>query len=362
MTALRLHQQGDHPPKRLTPMQEAHEQVKGVYDDLAREPEDFLRWPWADLDAMTGGLADGTVWFVCAFSGAGKTTFVTSAVNAWLDQGRRVYVLPLETQPKDFRLTLACQRIGLHPGDVTSGALARRLKSADPAERLAAESAREEIAEVVADMASGTIGPRLRIPKGVDFIDTRKLEWAVVEAAGMGADVLIADHIDHIGDGGTGGSLYEESVRVNKKALALAQKHNVALLLTSQCNNEIAGGHDRLARYQPPRETHVLMGGHKRQVATGMIGLFRRIRPRASHETEEDYKALLERVRKGQAQAVEVLDPTVMGVVQMKDRNYGRDGRWCFLSYEHGRVGDLTPEQRRELDAATHGIRTNRGL
>ena len=53
------------------------------------------------------------------------------------------------------------------------------------------------------------------------------------------------------------------------------------MLFTSQMNNEmLKGGKDRLAQFAPPMPHHVYMGGDKRKIATGMIGLHRRLRDR----------------------------------------------------------------------------------
>ena len=84
----------------------------------------FLRWPFPELDAMTGPMAPGNVWFVCAASGGGKTTFVASVIDLWRLAGKRIYVMPLETRPHEFRTYLACMAQGIHPGDVLSGEFA----------------------------------------------------------------------------------------------------------------------------------------------------------------------------------------------------------------------------------------------
>ena len=81
------------------PEVEASDQIVDALIDLDRDPSCYLHWPWPTLDRLVGGMAPDEVYFVCAFSSGGKTTFLASAVNRWLDLGRRVYVLPLETQP-----------------------------------------------------------------------------------------------------------------------------------------------------------------------------------------------------------------------------------------------------------------------
>jgi hypothetical protein len=102
---------------------EQTEQASEAMVDLDRHPDTFVRWPYEDLDALTGPMAPGDVWFVCARSGGGKTTFVSSTILRWLADGKRLYVLPLETRPKSFRTYLACMAAGVQPGDALSGAL-----------------------------------------------------------------------------------------------------------------------------------------------------------------------------------------------------------------------------------------------
>lgn len=312
---------------RQHPEVEISDQIIGAVSDLERHPATYLRWPWSALDYMTGGMAPGEVFYVCAFSGVGKTTFVSSATNKWLDEGRKVYVLPLETKPKRFRTYLACQRLGIKPGDATSGALRERN---DP-----------QLPALVAEIRSHIDKPmrdRLRV-KGVPEITLGLFEEACGDAADFGANVVIVDHIDHIA-AGDGSNLYAESLRVNRRAAQIAQEYGLVLVLTSQLNTEAVKGQDYLAKFSAPREQHVKYGGHKREVAQGMLGLFRPLRSPLAGETPDDYKAAIRRARNGEAEPHTALMPNTMGVVYMKDRNYGSDGRKALLSVVNGRVED----------------------
>lgn len=311
----------------VDPLVETSDQIVGALLDLQRHPSEYLRWPWPALDFMTGGLAKGDVWYVVAFSGNGKTTFLSSAVNRWLDAGKSVYVLPLETRPKRFRTYLACQRLGIRPGDALSGELRSRN---DPSLPVLEQTLKDQMLKPTCDL--------LRV-KSVPEITLRTFEKACVEAADFGADVMIVDHIDHIG-AGDGTNLYAESMKVNKAALNLAQDHGLTLLLASQLNTEAVKGNDHLAKFAPPREQHVKYGAHKREVATGMIGLYRPLRAPVNGESAEDYKNALRQARNGELEPKHVLQPNTMGVVYMKDRNYGSDGRKTTLAVQNGRVED----------------------
>jgi hypothetical protein len=345
---LTLHTPGD--PRddvREDPNVEATDQVCDALDVVDRPAEAFLRWPFRELDALTGGMAPGDVWYACAFSGNGKTTFLSSAIDLWFEQGKKVYVLPLETRPKVFRTYWACQRLGIHPGEVLSGAITRWADHTEVRKRIRDELHRQVEHPMI---------DRVRV-KSVPAINVARLSYAVAEASEWGADVVIVDHIDHIA-GGDGSSLYTESVKVNRAAEGLAQDHEIALLCASQLNNDmLRGSRDRLAQFGPPMPHHVFMGGHKRQVCTGMIGLHRKLREKRDGEDAKAYKAAIQEARTGD-DPMGMLEPNVMGVTAMKLRNYGaRENQRVHLGVEHGRAHSIaerdqhgtTREQLRNL-------------
>jgi hypothetical protein len=137
-------------------------------------------------------------------------------------------------------------------------------------------------------------------------------------------------------------------VRVNKAAHKLARKYGLTFLFTSQMNNEsVKRGNDRLAQYGPPMTHHVFMGAHKRMVATGMIGLHRKLRDRLDMETEKEYHAALGKSRSGELPPMDALAPNIMAVTAMKLRNFGaREGNRCFLGVEHGALSHLAEKDR----------------
>jgi KaiC/GvpD/RAD55 family RecA-like ATPase len=319
---------------------EMSDQVIAAKDNLYRPDSDWLAWPWPDLTALCGRMKPRDVWFVCAFSGNGKTLFVSSAIREWTRAGVKTYVLPLENTADDFRLYMACQSVGIDPGVVNGGGLL------DLPPALREEWERKIDAELSRQAEDRAAREALKV-KGVDEINLSRLTMAAEEAAEWNARVLIVDHIDHI-EGGDGSSLHAESVRVNKAAKQLAKKHDLIFLFTSQMNNEsVKSGRDRLAQYGPPMPHHVFMGGHKRQIATGMIGLHRKLRDRLDTETEKEYAAALTQSRKGDVPPMGALAPNVMAATAMKLRNFGaREGNRCFLSVEHGIVGPLLERDR----------------
>lgn len=319
---------------------ETSDQVTTAAKNLLRPDSDWLSWPFASLNALCGRLAPRNVWFICAFSGNGKTLFVSSLILAWLAEQVKVYVMPLETTAEDFRTYLAAQVVGIDPGLVNGGGLL------DLPHELRLSWERKIETELERQALDPTMRDYLKV-KGVDAINLTRLNLAAEEAYDWGAKVLIVDHIDHI-EGGDGSNLHAESVRVNKAAHALARRYGLTFLFTSQMNNEsVKGGRDRLAQFGPPMPHHVFMGSHKRQIATGMIGLHRRLRDQGPSETTKEYHASLKRSRVGDVPPMDALQPNVMAVTAMKLRNFGaREGNRAFLAVEHGRVMDLSERDR----------------
>lgn len=321
----------------IDPTALAVEQVANAMHELERPAGAYIRWPWAELDAMTGPLgAGGVVWFVCAFSAIGKTTFVTSLIEEWRRVNRRIYVMPLETRPQAFRSHLACVQCGIYPGGVLSGHDKSLPDWADKKARLRA---------ALAEQFQSPFVDRVMISEQ-PAINVAGLEAGLKEAKAFEADVVIIDHIDHV-SGGDGKNLYGESKAVNHAALTMAQDNHMTLVFTSQLNLEIAKGTDHLAKFGPPRDQHVLMGNVKRQIATGMIGLFRKPRERKESETDDEFAKLIKDARAGKVTPPEVLDPMVMGVNAMKLRHFGaREGSRVYLGFEHGRIVGLSEKDR----------------
>lgn len=306
----------------------AAEQVVEAAAYLDRHPDLSVRWPFPELDALTGPMNGGEVWFLCAISAGGKTTFVTSAIEQWWQRGRRIYVMPLETRPRAFRTYLACMACGIHPGDALSGNL-RTMPDG--------EAKRSAIKAALSAQVKSPFVDRVMVSEQ-PAINVRGLENGLKEAKAFGADVVVVDHIDHIA-GGEGSNLFAESKAVNDAALRMAQDNDLLLLFTSQLNLQVSRTPDHLSKYQPPRVHDVFLPSIKLQNATGMVGLFRKIRERRENELPDEYHEQLKRARKGEIAPTEVLDRTVMGVNAMKLRHYGaRDGERIFLGFEHGRV------------------------
>jgi len=322
--------------------QETTAQVMSAIGNLKRDDADWIAWPWPDLTTLCGRLKPRDIWFVCGFSGNGKTLFVSSAIQGWIAARVKVYVMPLETSADDFRLYLACQRVGIDPGLVNGGGLL------DMDAPLRAHWERLIEAEITRQATDPEMRRYVKI-KGVNAVNLQRLTLAAKEAADWGASILVVDHIDHIEADGKRGGFLAESMAVVKASHDLARKHNLTFVFTSQMNNEaIKGGNgNRLAQYGPPQPTHVYMGSHKRQIATGMIGLHRRLRDQGPDETAKEYVESIKLSRDGSLPPMDALQPGVMAVTAMKLRHAGqREGQRAYLSVAYGRVEHLAERDR----------------
>lgn len=320
------------------PLLVAADQIISAKLAMDRPLEEYVHLPFPSVSAIVGAIPPGDVGFISAFSGLGKTTFITSAVKGFLAQGKRVYCLPLESESMRFRTHLACKALGLHAGMVLTGEYKRTNAEAWPAIR------KELIAELDRQR-SGDMAERLYVSP-TRRMDVKALTKAAEHAAKLKADVFIIDHIDHIM--GSGANPHAESVRIVDRVLDLSQDLELASFCTSQVNHE-GVRHDPLGQYMLPQPHHVYMGGKKRQIAAWMIGLGRALK------LDGVDRDALAAVRARRLEAWRVLEPNCMVVGAMKLRNFGeRDGQKAYL-----RVTDGCVTEDAELTAvALHGIQT----
>lgn len=319
------------------PMEEASEQICEAMIEICRNRHQYLHFPWPDLDAVVGGIAPGTVWFVGAYSGHGKTTFLTSALDAWFDAGKRIYFMGLESRPHILRTHWACKRLGLDAGEVLSGGLNYRTDGPELRERIKAE---------LMAQSHGDAHSRVYFSPET-FVDSAKLRAAAIQAAELKSDIFIIDHIDHIR--GEGSGLYDKSVATAQTVLEIAGEFGLRILAATQFNNDMIRG-NRLGMHQAPSSTAVYMGNHKRHVAAGMLGLYK---PLKFDGLDPD---VLKAFARGEAEPQQVVEQNVMAVSVMKHRLFGnREGKRTFLGVDHGKVCHLDSRHHPAPGVRTRG-------
>ena len=307
------------------PRSEAIEQGVDAEFQINTRPDEFLHFPWGSLDAVVGGIAPGQVWFVGAYSGHGKTTFLMSALDEWFSEGKRVFYMGLESRPSVLRTQWACRRLGLDAGDVLTGAEAIRPDWILTRKRLKAE--------IELQTKDGVEEQIYFSPE--KFVDARKLRAAAQQAVALKSDVLMIDHVDHLE--GKAGGLYESSVQTMKTLLDISQEYGLKVLAATQFNNEMVKG-NRLGLHTAPSATAVYMGNHKRHIASGMLGLYRPLK--FDGLSGDDLK----KFARGELEPQQVTEPNVMAVSVMKHRLYGnREGKRIFLRVNHGKVSEMAP-------------------
>lgn len=293
------------------------DQADTAMRELDRPAWEYLHLPWPDVSGLIGGIAPGTIGMLVGYSGQGKSTFLMNLTNELLLQGHCVYYLGLESAPEFIRTQLACLRLNLDPGDVLSGAAKSHPDWPGWRANL--------IAELDAQRAQRD-GHRLLVGNQAT-VDLPGLWEAAADAHAADASLLIVDHIDHVGTDAS----YGESVQILHGLLAATKQYKLRTLIASQLNQSSLHG-DRLVQFRPPSRAAVKMGGHKMEVSTYALGVYR---PLAENISKEDLRAFAD----GQLEAARLLRPNTMAVVCMKNRFYGgREGQRALLHVSCGRV------------------------
>lgn len=318
-------------------------EVTEAVNDLYRDASEYHHLPWPALDKAIGGMPGGEICFIVAFSSNGKTLFLTSMLNELYDKTKKkIYYMGLESRPKTLRTHWAAKRCGYDAGDFFSG---KFLEWPDHAQ------VRAMLNDEVNSQTHGDKMERVRFCPAA-YIDAKNITKAADQAEKFGADIFIIDHVDHI-DGQAGSNHYAQSREVNQAILNIAQDYGFLMLPASQLNNEAVKG-NKIALHLPPQPQHVKMGGHKREIATWMLGLYRPLK--VAGVLANDLKA----VNAGLKPSREICEPHTMAVVDMKHRFYGqREGERIYLKVERGKVMDADQALYTQRTVTSEGMRLN---
>lgn len=301
---------------------------------LLSSAQNVVRWPWPDLHDIGGPLRLGTVNYVAAYTGVGKTTFTLDLVRRWLEQGVGVTVLPLETTPDEWRLSLAACKVGIQHGSVHE--IVAEVAEGN-LERKGVLDALE--AQLLIDAQDPTLLKNLFVVPD-RRVNVESVDLAFAMAKSLHHKVVIIDHIDHV-DGadqtmGRDGGV--KSIRdVNNAVLDLAKLHKLCVIAMSQLNASIeVDGSNPLARFAKPGLKHIAFNSLKIPNANQIWGIFRDIDPQVSRR---DFAL----AREGAIPVQEVLMPWCTSLVALKLRDRGhREGEVANLWYRNGRLEPWT--------------------
>lgn len=305
------------------PAREAQDQAREALDAIRRPASEYLHLPWRALDEVADGIPPGDVWYVGGFSGDGKTTLLTSLTLDGVAAGWQVYYLGLESRANVIRTHFACKSLGLDAGDLLTGAY---LQWADH------EAVRERVRLELKRQASAEMAHALRVSEAPS-LDARVVRTEFARAAAYGATVVIIDHVDHLASARDMKVLSDE---VNATILEMTQELGVVSIVASQLNLDTIRG-NRAARHLPPAENCWKYGNKKREVASGMLAVYRPLRIAGLQKGE------LQAFKDGELAARDVCEPNTMAVVCTKHRLRNHESRRALLGVKAGRVVPKDP-------------------
>lgn len=321
----------------------AQGQVLDAVQTLELPESAFKRMPWPALDGeFVGGIAPGKLWYWVMASNNGKTLTVRSFVEEKIAAREKVFLMSTETTPHDFRLALACNELGIYPGDLLSG------------EYLKWDTAATIRRDVKRVMAEATLYERqqydlLQFPVQSGPMSVASVWRGLAEAEEQGADWVIGDHVDYL-DVPPGAQEISISNAVNNAFDQGRRKYpDLRIILTSQMNQKPYDKLGRLAMLTAPVEDWVKFGGVKKQNADGMIGGYRPVKsPAPDDDTMKSYKA-------GHLAIEDVALSDAIRYKLMKHKDYGKwVGRSVTLEVYKGHVREFADRDKGPL----HGIRT----
>lgn len=304
-----------------------------------RDPEQLIRWPFRDVHALAGVLVPKRVYYVAAFPGNGKTSFLSACYAAWVDAGFRVTYLPLESDPSETITRVACARAGVSADDALSMRLRLKAEEGD----VVAIQQRDALAVAFRLLREDReFWEYFRIEPTASL--TAKRFTAVVDAVkAMGSDILIVDHVDHVEyDEGEFGPEIAASNKIQQLALNAARSCDIPVVLATQLNSSKTQS-DKLAHYRAPLMDWLYNKGKKEQIAAVCLGLYRPMDPHVDPD-------LMTAVKGGTQPPWKIAKPNRMAIAGMKLRFGGAmKDRSVELRYEHGVLSDLDGPELRDL-------------
>lgn len=307
-----------------------------VFDAIELQEMDasrMIRWPFQAVHDLAGVLVPKRVHYVAAFSGNGKTSFLSACYAKWVEQGFKVTYLPLESDPLETVTRVACARAGVSADD----ALSMRLRiAADQGDPTAIRQRHDLMVAFRLLMEDREFWDLFRI-EPTETLTRRKFQQVVEAVYAMGSDILLVDHVDHVeADADDHSPEIQVSNQLQQAALACARLCNIPVVLATQLNSSKATG-DRLAHYRPPIMDWIYNKSKKEHIAAVCLGTFRPMLDNLDDDLLSDAKS-------GLQPAWKVAKPNTMGVALMKGRYAGaRKDTVAELEYRDGRLCDARP-------------------
>lgn len=275
-----------------------------------------------------------------------NTSFLTHCLYWWLSEGKTVTYLPLESDPGEVFVRLACLEVGASADEALSFRLAdRKARGDEDAIRLHNELT---VAYRLLRERRALLDALRILP--IASLTVRAFTKSVAVAEAMESDLIVVDHVDHVeADVDEHTPEIQVSNALQAEALKAAKRLSIPVVLATQLNSSRTGN-DRLAHYRPPSTDWLYNKGKKEQMAANILGLSRALRPGISPEW-------LSEVRAGTRPITDIVADNRMAVTGMKLRYGGAaKERTVMLAYERGRITDVDPSDQYETLAARHGV------
>jgi KaiC/GvpD/RAD55 family RecA-like ATPase len=312
------------------PLTVARTAIFDAMDLQEKDADSLIRWPFRQIDEMAGALVPRRLYYVAAFPGNGKTSWLSACYAKWVADGFRVTYLPLESDPMETVTRVACARAGVNPDD----ALSLRLKIAADAGQSRAMQQRADLMVAFRLLLEDKELWDLFQIEPTMTLTPKKLQEIAHVLRHMESDILLVDHIDNSeADENVAQSEIAVSNKLQTLGLEIARKLDIPVVFATQLNSTKTHG-DRLAHYRPPIMDWLYNKGKKEQLAAVCLGLFRPLRA----DIEED---LMDAAKKGLSSPSLVAKPNTMAVNLMKGRYSGSmKDAVAELHYSRGRLSD----------------------
>jgi hypothetical protein len=264
------------------------------------------------------------MWVVAADSGQGKTTWIMSAIDAWLFERRRIFGLPLEQGIDTTRIYLA--------------ALANALpvKSVLKNEWLSLPDGAKDLITQHLDWQTSEGTEHLHLHRE-GLVKPKEIPALYRRAADFGAEVFFIDHIHRIRC-----RAFDEYEDLCASIVEQAKVWKIPAIVTAQ-NHRGVGPVDRLKAHLLPNVDRIQGGKVLEQEAAVVLGVYRPVRDDLDDET-------LSQIRRGLLPVKEYLKPFTVGVAGLKARIEGEIGWTVELQWHQGRIIDPDDERAKTIE------------